>query len=175
MPLPAAHAAAGVSIVLLAMGPVTRRALPWLVAGGALAGTLPDMAVWMPEMVQRGSHSLFLAVTLWSFAVLLGQRWSTRLPEVLAMALISHIVLDFLFTQYGKGAALLWPITSTRYRLGWMGLPENLTWYNWTHYWDWIGLELLLFMLPAIWLVIWRWQQAAWQGEMGRKREQNTQ
>ena len=110
MPLPAAHAAAGVSIVLLAMGPVTRRALPWLVAGGALAGTLPDMAVWMPEMVQRGSHSLFLAVTLWSFAVLLGQRWSTRLPEVLAMALISHIVLDFLFTQYGKGAALLWPI-----------------------------------------------------------------
>ena len=176
MPLPVAHAAAGVSIVLLTMGPnVTRRALPWLVAGGALAGVLPDLDGLFPDMVQRGSHSLFLAVTLWSFAVLIGQRYASRLPEALAMALISHTVLDFLCTQFGKGAALLWPITSTRYRLGWMGLPENLTWYSWSNYWEWISQELLLFLLPAIWLVLWRWKQGAvLDNKKGLDPEENT-
>lgn len=122
-----------------------------------------------------GSHSLFLAVTLWSFAVLIGQRYASRLPEALAMALISHTVLDFLCTQFGKGAALLWPITSTRYRLGWMGLPENLTWYSWSNYWEWISLELLLFLLPAIWLVLWRWKQGAvLDNKKGLDPEENT-
>ncbi len=161
MPTPIAHASAGVVVVLLTLGPsVSRKSLPWLVIGGVTAGAFADLYFLAPSWYLLGLHSLLLAVTLWSLAVVLGGRWGSRIPEALALAYMSHSLLDFLFTKLSRGPALFWPLTRTRYRLGWMGISDQISGQSWGTLLLNLALEFVLFVLPAVWLIWLRWQGA---------------
>lgn len=159
MPTPIAHASAGIAVALLSLGPgVSRKSLPWMVVGGAVAGAAADLYFLAPSWYLLGLHSLLVAVTLWSLAVVLGERWRSRIPEALALAYMSHCLLDFLFTKLSRGPALFWPLTRTRYRLGWVGISDQINGQPWLTLLLNILLEVVMFMLPALWLVWLRWR-----------------
>ncbi len=127
MPLPIAHGLVGASIVA-AVHPPTKRFFLTLLLGALLANAadLDFFLVFAFESKawHRGfSHSITFALLAGLvFLVSLGKRRRTAI--VFGLAFASHGILDYVTTKNGAGVELLWPFSSERFGLGWVGLSE---------------------------------------------------
>lgn len=129
MPLPVAHGLLGASIVAAIHTQPTKRYFMPILAGAFLANAA-DLDFFLvftfhSRAWHRGfSHSIILAlVVCLIFVVSLGRR---HIREALAygLAFASHGILDYVTTKEGGGVELLWPFSSDRFVLGWVGLSE---------------------------------------------------
>jgi membrane-bound metal-dependent hydrolase YbcI (DUF457 family) len=129
MPLPVAHGLLGASVVAAGYSQSTKRYFMPLLAGAFLAN-LPDcdfilVFIFHSKTWHRGfSHSILFGLIVCLVMVLaLGKR---HLREAVAygLAFTSHGILDYLTTRTGGGVELLWPFSSERFVLGWVGLSE---------------------------------------------------
>jgi membrane-bound metal-dependent hydrolase YbcI (DUF457 family) len=129
MPLPVAHGLLGASVVAAGYSQSTRRYSMPLLAGAFLAN-VADLDfilvfVFHSKTWHRGfSHSLLFGLIVCLVLVIsLGKR---HLREAFAygLAFTSHGILDYLTTRSGGGVELLWPFSSERFVLGWVGLSE---------------------------------------------------
>ena len=129
MPLPVAHGLLGASVVAAGDSQSTKRYFMPLLAGAFLANVadLDFILVFIfhSKTWHRGfSHSLLFGLIVCLVLVLsLGER---HLREACAygLAFTSHGILDYLTTKSGGGVELLWPFSSERFVLGWVGLSE---------------------------------------------------
>jgi membrane-bound metal-dependent hydrolase YbcI (DUF457 family) len=129
MPLPAAHGLLGASIVAAVHPQPTKRYFMPLLVGAFLANAA-DLDFFLvftfhSRAWHRGfSHSITLALFVCLISVLsLGKR---HIREAIAygLAFTSHGILDYMTTKEGGGVELLWPFSSDRLVLGWVGLSE---------------------------------------------------
>jgi len=129
MPLPIAHGLLGASIVAaLHAQPTQHSSRPLLV--GALLANAADLDFLLvfafhSKTWHRGfSHSIMLALAVCLIFVLYSGRQRIREALVYGLAFASHGLLDYVTTREGSGVALLWPFSSERFALGWVGLSE---------------------------------------------------
>lgn len=158
MPLPVAHALVGASIVAaLHPAPARRRYLP-LVAGALLANAadLDFLLVFAlhSRAWHRGlTHSFaFALVVCLLLAFAFGKR---RLKEALGygLAYASHAALDYATTREGGGVELLWPFSTDRLMLGWVGISELPSRLPATVILEWLVIELV-FLAPLLAFVL---------------------
>lgn len=165
MPLPVGHGLVGASVIAAVNSHSSKRYFVTLLAGAFLAN-LPDcdfilVFIFHSKSWHRGfSHSLLFGLIVCLILVLsLGKR---RLREAIAygLAFTSHGILDYVTTKGGGGVELLWPFSSERFVLGWVGLsemPSRLTDFEILRT---LGVELICFA-PLLLLVLGlkRWQE----------------
>lgn len=135
MPSPVAHALVGALIAhqILPAGIVSRNS-KLLVAG--MFGVIPDLD-FVPQLLfgaERGMHrgpmhSTIVAIAAGA-ALALGRQ---RLAEatVCTAAMVSHGILDALTSIHGSGVMLLWPFSSSRWKLAmfeWPGIDVSASW-----------------------------------------------
>ncbi|NBO65496.1 MAG: metal-dependent hydrolase [Acidobacteria bacterium] len=125
MPLPVAHSLVGASIVTLALRQPSWQSAWGPVLVGAFLGALPDVDLLLSWGLGLGhhyhgsyTHSILFAVAAGAGVALL--RGEEELRAVLGYvgATLSHGLLDTLTKDQFGGAALLWPWSFDRYRLG---------------------------------------------------------
>ena len=130
MPLPVAHGIVGASIVAaLSSRPSSKRRPAPLLVGAFLANAADFdfllVFITHSKSWHRGfSHSFVFA--LFVFVLLALSLGGRRLREAAAygLAFASHGLLDYATTRYGGGVQLLWPFSTGRFVLGWLGLSE---------------------------------------------------
>jgi len=129
MPLPVAHGLLGASIIAAVHPRPTNRYFLPLVTGALLANAadfdfLPAILFHSKTWHRGFSHSITLAVFVCLiFVVCLGWQHITQ-AVAYGLAFASHGILDYVTTKEGGGVALLWPFSSARIGLGWVGLSE---------------------------------------------------
>ncbi len=125
MPLPVAHALIGASIVAASRRGISLRK-DWaaLLAGASIA-VAPDLDLiftWMLGFDLRThagfSHSILFAMLLGLLAAGLMRETNFKGFLVYSMASLSHGLLDVATKREFGGAALLWPFSSKKFRLG---------------------------------------------------------
>lgn len=128
MPLPVAHGFVGASILLALREPRDQMPLGQTLLLGAALGIVPDvdlvLAWWLNggAVVHGGfTHSLFSALCVG--VVVAGWRggwrvWRFRDVLLYSAAMLSHGVLDMLVRKEFGGAALYWPLSDEKLRLG---------------------------------------------------------
>jgi len=133
MPLPIAHALMGASVVA-AFRPSGSLKRDWkFLLLGAFLGVLPDFdyALTWARVGGRGWHHDFTHSILFAFLVGLVtaaviNHFSFRDVTAYFLAMLSHSMLDFLFTE-SRGVELLWPFSDKLFKLG-LQSPFS---YNW--------------------------------------------
>jgi membrane-bound metal-dependent hydrolase YbcI (DUF457 family) len=158
MPLPVAHGLLGASVIAAAHPQPTKRYFMPLLAGAFLANVadLDFILVFTfhSKSWHRGfSHSiLFGSIVCLILVLCLGTR---HLREAVAygLAFTSHGILDYLTTSEGGGVELLWPFSSERFVLGWVGLSEVPSKLTAVEVFKALGLELMVFA-PLLMLVL---------------------
>jgi hypothetical protein len=138
MPLPAAHAIIGASIVAASRGGLTlsRDWRPLLL--GAWLGLFPDIDIFFIWVLGFGkgwhgslTHSLLFALASGVITVVLVGGSRFRESAVYVSAVFSHAVLDYLTTRSSAGIELLWPFYDYRFKLGLFDyLDVNLNAHN---------------------------------------------
>ena len=164
MPLPVGHGLLGASVVAALNSQSSKRYFVTLLAGALLAN-LPDcdfilVFIFHSKTWHRGfSHSILFGLVVCLILVLsLGKR---HLREAISfgLAFTSHGILDYLTTKKGGGVELLWPFSSERFVLGWVGLSEMPSTLSDLEIIRTLGVELIcfapLFML-VMGLKIWK-------------------
>ena len=164
MPLPVAHGLLGASIIAAAHPKSTKRYfLPLFV--GAFLANLADLDfilvfIFHSKTWHRGfSHSILFGLIACLILVLsLGKR---HLREAIAygLAFTSHGILDYLTTKKGGGVELLWPFSSERFVLGWVGLSEMPSTLSDLEIVRTLGVELICFaplLMLVMGLKIWK-------------------
>jgi len=63
---------------------------------------------------------------------------------------VSHGILDYVTTKEGDGVELLWPLSSARFGLGWVGMSELPSRLPVIEIIEWLLVELILFTLLLI-------------------------
>ncbi|HEY0079587.1 MAG TPA: metal-dependent hydrolase [Pyrinomonadaceae bacterium] len=129
MPLPIAHGLLGATIVAaIHPHPTKRYSIPLFV--GAFLANAVDLDFLLVFTLHsrtwhRGfSHSIMLALSVCLiFVVSLGWR-HVREAIAYGLAFASHGILDYVTTKEGGGVELLWPFSSDRLVLGWVGFSE---------------------------------------------------
>lgn len=125
MPLPVAHALIGSGIALAFCPERTRGGARRALLAGSVLGVLSDadyllnsVRIFGPGWHHGFTHSVAFAVVVGAAAAwVLGLRgW--RGVAACILALLSHSLADFLFTE-SHGVALAWPFTDERFKLGW--------------------------------------------------------
>ena len=129
MPLPVAHGLLGASIVAAASPQAINRFWAPLFVGAVLANAA-DLDFFLVFTLHsrawhRGfSHSIMLALVVCLLIVLALGRQHVREAIAYGLAFASHGILDYVTTKAGGGVELLWPFSSDRFVLGWVGLSE---------------------------------------------------
>ncbi len=133
MPLPIAHALAGASVVAAfrASGSLKR---DWkFLLLGAFLGVMPDFdyalnlaRVGVGNWHHDFTHSIFFAFLAGLVTAALTNHFNFRDAMVYFLAMLSHPVLDFLFTE-SRGVELLWPFSGEFFRFG-LQPPISYTW-----------------------------------------------
>ena len=158
MPLPVAHGLLGASVVAAAYSKSTRRYFMPLLAGSFLANIADFDFILVftlhSKTWHRGfSHSILVGLIVWPILALsLGKR---HMREAIAygLAFTSHGILDYATTIEGAGVELLWPFSSERFVLGWVGLSEVPSKLTSVEIIRSLGVELMLFA-PLLMLVL---------------------
>jgi membrane-bound metal-dependent hydrolase YbcI (DUF457 family) len=133
MPFPIAHVLIGATVADQVLSKNAYRRTQTLCAVGALA-LLPDLDfffVWvlgLDRSWHRGfTHSIGFGVVAGSLALVLTPA-GRRVSLALALAVMSHPLLDWLTTLHGAGVELWWPISRQRFKLsyfGWLEFPPT--------------------------------------------------
>src|SRR5262249_20396440 len=133
MPLPIAHALMGASVVAALRSHGTLKRDWKLLLLGASLGVLPDFdyALSLVRVGGRGWHHDFTHSILFAFLVGLVtaaviNHFSLRNVVAFFLAMLSHSMLDFLFTESG-GVELLWPVSDKLFKFG----LQSPILYNW--------------------------------------------
>jgi membrane-bound metal-dependent hydrolase YbcI (DUF457 family) len=129
MPLPVAHGLLGASVIAAAHPQSTKRYFWPLLAGACLANVADFdfilVFVFQAKTWHRGfSHSILFGLIVCLVLVLSFGRQHLREAIAYGLAFTSHGILDYLTTRSGGGVELLWPFSSERFVLGWVGLSE---------------------------------------------------
>lgn len=159
MPLPIAHGLLGAAAVAaIHPKPSARHFLP-LFAGAFLANAADfdfgfSVFFGLKEWHRGFTHSLSFALLF--TLILIFWLGRNRLREALAygLAYASHCILDFATTKEGRGVELLFPVTTDRFGLRWLGLSELPSRLSVTEILTTLGLEILIFA-PLLALVLW--------------------
>ncbi|GLR12098.1 membrane protein [Chitinimonas prasina] len=135
------------------------RVPPALLLAGMLAAVLPDADViafklgipYSDKLGHRGaSHALLTALVVSGLACGVVARWRSAWAWwFLFFAMASHGLLDSL-TDGGKGVALLWPWSDTRWFAGWR--PIEVSPIGWSRFWSARGWEVVQSEFVWIWL-----------------------
>ena len=114
MPSPVGHVLAG-----MAIGSLASRDWRWgllLVCG--LAAALPDIDLVLPVAHRGPTHSLVAALTVFAVTVVVlklgsGRPNAIRVATALALAVVSHTLLDWLGQDFGtpRGIMAFWPFS----------------------------------------------------------------
>jgi membrane-bound metal-dependent hydrolase YbcI (DUF457 family) len=158
MPLPVAHGLLGASVIAAAHPQSTRRYFIPLLAGAFLAN-LADfdfilVFAFHSKAWHRGfSHSILTGLIVCLILVLAFGKRHLREAIAYGVAFTSHGILDYLTTREGGGVELLWPFSSERFVLGWVGLSEMPSKLNELEIIIALGLELIIFA-PVLMLVL---------------------
>jgi membrane-bound metal-dependent hydrolase YbcI (DUF457 family) len=129
MPLPVAHGLLGASIVAALQPLKTKRYFIPLLVGAVLANAA-DLDFLLVFSFHSGAwhrgfaHSLLFALVVCLIFILTLGRHHTREAIAYGAAFASHGILDYVTTKEGGGVELLWPFSSDRLALGWVGLSE---------------------------------------------------
>jgi membrane-bound metal-dependent hydrolase YbcI (DUF457 family) len=125
MPLPIAHGLTGASIIVASREAFSWRADWWPLLVGAVLAISPDFDLFFAwglgysERLHGGiSHSILFAIPLGMLGALLARDFTRRGIAVYFAAALSHGLLDFLTKKEFGGAALLWPFSSQKLKLG---------------------------------------------------------
>ena len=129
MPLPVAHALLGASLVAAVHPKPTSRYFIPLLLGAALANAADfDFGLVLvlnsPEWHRSFSHSIAFALLVGLILVLALGKQHLREAMAYGLAFGSHAILDYVTTKEGGKVELLWPFSSERFGLGWVGLSE---------------------------------------------------
>jgi inner membrane protein len=173
MPLPVAHALIGASIVAVSRKDISLRKDGVAMLAGASIAVVPDLDLILSWTLGYGlqthagaTHSILFAVLLGSLAAWLRRETRFRGVFTYTMASLSHGLLDVAAKRDFGGAALLWPFSSVKYRLG---LAEYFEFYPHPlaqpigpileRALEICNYEMLIFM-PVFILCVWwrRWQ-----------------
>jgi membrane-bound metal-dependent hydrolase YbcI (DUF457 family) len=169
MPMPIAHGFLGASIVAAALPKPANRYVMSLVFGAFLANMadfdfLLVFALHSKSWHRGFSHSIALAlIVCLIFVLALGRR---HIGKAIAygLAFASHGILDYLTAKEGGGVELLWPLSSDRLKLGWVGLSEVPSRLSAIEIGKSLVVESLIFM-PLFMLVIclrkYAWKDAS--------------
>jgi inner membrane protein len=133
VPLPIAHAAVGASIAAVVVSRGDPQRLQ-KIALGALLGIAPDFDFffvwilhWGREWHRGFAHSILFALASGAITYL-GLRFFKRQPRDLlayCLAMMSHGVLDAIFSVGAGGVELFWPFSQSRYRFGFSRVLES--------------------------------------------------
>jgi inner membrane protein len=154
------------AIVPLSIGlGLGRKAIPYrLLLFGCVFSILPDIDVigfeygvsYHSPWGHRGfTHSIVFSVMcalLVSYSVSFRQTNKTVVFLFLALAMISHAVLDAL-TYGGLGVGIAWPLSDTRFFFDWRPLPASTIGIKWFfNYWGMyvIKKEMMLVWIPML-------------------------
>ncbi|HMV49200.1 MAG TPA: metal-dependent hydrolase [Blastocatellia bacterium] len=125
MPLPIAHGLIGASLVIAAREEFSWRENWWPLLVGAVLAVTPDFDLFFAwtfgfsDRLHGGvSHSILFAIPLGLLGAPAAREFTRRgILTYFAIAL-SHGLLDFVTKKEFGGAALLWPFSSQKLRLG---------------------------------------------------------
>lgn len=125
MPLPIAHGLIGASVIAATRNCTSLRLEGHALLLGATLGILPDVDVFFALVLGLGdrwhasfTHSILFALAVgWGAAHFMGR---SNFREILLYAIVvfSHALLDILTRKTWSGAALLWPFSTHKFRLG---------------------------------------------------------
>lgn len=170
MPLPVAHGLLGASLVAAVLPRTNARRYALALAAGALLANAADLDFLLVfGLRMRGwhrgfTHSFAFALIVWLALFALLGRARAREAAAYGLAYASHAVLDFATTKFGGGVVLLWPFSSERLALGWLGLSEIPSRVPPAGIVRYVCVELALFAPPFVALLIWRRRAAARAG-----------
>jgi membrane-bound metal-dependent hydrolase YbcI (DUF457 family) len=168
MPLPLSHGLLGASLIAAVHPHPARRYFLPLLLGAFLANSADFdflLAFALGSRVwHRGfSHSLiFAAIVCLIFVLLLG---SNHIREAISygLAFASHALLDYATKEKGGGVELLWPFSSARLGLGWIGLSELPSKLSALEITKALVVESLIFA-PLLALIVWLRKYAMGRG-----------
>jgi membrane-bound metal-dependent hydrolase YbcI (DUF457 family) len=131
MPLPLAHGLVGATVVAALREDFSFRKDWRALSLGAALAVIPDSDLILPWVLGRGmqthggfTHSVMFSATAGFLACLLMREKNARGFAVYALASLSHGILDVAARKEFGGAALLWPVSSHKFRLGWFDYFE---------------------------------------------------
>jgi membrane-bound metal-dependent hydrolase YbcI (DUF457 family) len=135
MPLPVAHGLFGSTVLhLFGRGKPTGSKTSELLLG-ALLGIAPDFDYLLNYIPGLGggwhhgfTHSIVFACMVGSLISLGAFKPSWRVAMAYSLAIISHPLLDYFFTE-SRGIELLWPLSARRFKLM-IPNPIDYTWSN---------------------------------------------
>jgi membrane-bound metal-dependent hydrolase YbcI (DUF457 family) len=160
VPLPLAHALVGASIAAAIVSPDDPARMQKIALGGLLAIT-PDFDFffvwilgWDREWHRGFTHSILLALATGA-AAYFTFRFQRKARDLwtYSLAMMSHGLLDALFSVEAGGVEFLWPFTDSRYRFGLSRLLESDT-TSWTQMARQSVLEAVIF-LPIFAVALW--------------------
>jgi len=127
MPLLIGHALAGATVCVAAGADPLKSSDRKIVLAGAILGAFPDVDLIFPWLLGLGigwhsgfTHSILFALAAGILAAWSLERWNTKLTLTLICAALTHPLLDAAMKRTYSGAALFWPFTHKKYRLGLM-------------------------------------------------------
>lgn len=125
MPLLVGHALAGATVCAAAGADPLKSSDRKLLLAGAFLGALADIDLIFPWVLGLGIswHSGFTHSILFALAAGILMAWSfqpgnRKLALTLFCAALTHPLLDAAMKRTYSGAALFWPLTSKKYKLG---------------------------------------------------------
>jgi membrane-bound metal-dependent hydrolase YbcI (DUF457 family) len=131
MPLPLAHGLAGAAVVAAFRGNFSFRKDWRALSLGAALAVIPDLDLilsWILGFSVKThggfTHSIVFSLAAGFLACLLMKEKNVRGFAAYALATLSHGVLDVVTRKEFGGSALLWPLSSHKFRLGWFDYFE---------------------------------------------------
>lgn len=131
MPLPVAHGLIGATIVAALRKDFSFRKDWRALSLGAALAVIPDFDLIFSWILGYGvkthggfTHSILFSLAAGFLACLLMRERNARGFMTYSLATLSHGILDVVTRKEFGGSALLWPISSHKFRLGWFDYFE---------------------------------------------------
>jgi membrane-bound metal-dependent hydrolase YbcI (DUF457 family) len=131
MPLPLAHGLAGATVVAALRENFSFRKDWRALSLGAALAVIPDLDLILSWILGYSvkthggfTHSIVFSLAAGFLACLLMREKNVRGFAAYALATLSHGVLDVITRKEFGGSALLWPLSSHKFRLGWFDYFE---------------------------------------------------
>ena len=131
MPLPVAHGLLGATVVAAQRGNFSFRKDWRALSLGAALAIIPDFDLILSWILGYSAkthggftHSILFSLMAGLLACLLMREKNVRGFVTYSLATLSHGILDVATRKEFGGSALLWPVTSHKFKLGWFDYFE---------------------------------------------------